>query len=226
MYKIRILVCDDYDILLKGIVQLLKLEPSFEVVGEARDGIEAIKLTEEIHPDVILMDVNMPNCSGIDAAALIRERNQEVKIIMLTVSDDQDDLFEAIKNGANGYLLKNINFDDLIEHVSNVYKGEPAFSPGLANKILNQFSQIASQIEMESCRQYELSSREKEVLELVTKGKTNKYIARELFISEYTVKKHLQRILEKLHVNNRAEAAAVAVQKGLIESDSNLFESV
>lgn len=226
MNKVRVLVCDDHDILLRGIVQLLKLQPSFEVVGEARDGREALKLTKEIQPDVILMDVNMPNCSGIEATALIRRLNQDVKIIMLTVSDDQDDLFKAIKNGANGYLLKNTNFDDLIYHVSKVHKGEPAFSPGLANKILVQFSQIANQMGMENSHHYELSEREKEVLELVAKGKTNKYIAHELFISEYTVKKHLQNILEKLHVNNRAEAAAVAIQKGLIESGNDFFERV
>lgn len=221
MTKIRILVCDDHEILLKGIVQLLKLQPSFEVVGEAKDGREACSLSQATKPDIILMDVNMPNCNGIEATAWIRQHNQQVKIIMLTVSDQEDDLFEAIKNGANGYLLKNINTEELFHHVRKVYEGEPAFSPGLANKILAQFSHIAGKLPVDGSRPYELSDRENEVLELVARGKTNKYIADKLYISEHTVKKHLQHILEKLHVNNRAEAAAVAIRKGLVEKSDD-----
>lgn len=222
MNKIRILVCDDHEILLKGIVQLLKLQSSFEVVGEAKDGWEAFSLCLEKQPDIILMDVNMPKCSGIEATASIRQHNLQVKIIMLTISDQDEVLFEAIKNGANGYLLKNINTEELFHNVKKVYGGEPAFSPGLANKVLSQFTQYSGKLlQGEENHHLELSNREKEVLELVARGKTNKYISGTLCISEHTVKKHLQHILEKLHVNNRAEAAAVAIRKGLVKNTNS-----
>lgn len=219
MDKIRILVCDDHEILRKGIVQLLKLKPDFEVVGEAQNGIEAVQLAELTNPEIILMDIQMPKCNGIEATARIRQKNQKAKIIILTISDEEEDLFNAIRNGANGYLLKNMNLEELFVRILSAYQGNPVFSPGFANKILTQFSQLSNQLEKEKGdNQYELSVREKEVLELVARGKTNKYIAGKLFISEHTVKKHLQHILEKLHVGNRAEAAALAVKEGLVEN--------
>lgn len=217
MSKIRVLVCDDHEILRKGIVQLLNLQQGFEVIGEAVDGMEAVKLVEKLKPHVILMDVQMPKMNGIAATACIRQQNQEVKIIMLTISNDDNDLFEAIKSGANGYLLKNMNLEELFDHVKETYKGETAFSPGLADKILTQFSQISNRLVDQGKSQYKLSIRETDVLGLVAKGKTNKNIAELLFISEHTVKKHLQHILEKLHVSNRAEAAAFAIREGLVE---------
>lgn len=224
MHKIRILVCDDHEILRKGIVQLLKLQPGFEVIGEAVDGLEAVNLAKTVKPDVILMDIQMPNCNGIEATACIRQFNRDIKIIMLTVSDEEEDLFEAIKNGANGYLLKNMNLEQLFLYLKRAYEGEPPFSPGLANKILTQFSQISNKINNQTSNQYELSVREREVLELVAKGKTNRYISHELYISEHTVKKHLQHILGKLHVNNRSEAVALAIRKGLLRQTSELSD--
>lgn len=221
MDKIRILVCDDHEILRKGIVQLLKLQSGFEVVGEAADGLESIRLAESVKPDVILMDIQMPGLTGIEATAFIRRHNAKVKIIMLTISDEEEDLFNAIKHGANGYLLKNMNLEQLFAHVKKAYDGEAPFSPGLANKILAQFSQISQKLKDEEKNHYELSVREKEVLQLVALGKTNKMISKKLYISEHTVKKHLQHILEKLHVSNRAEAAALAVRKRIVVENTD-----
>lgn len=220
MDKIRILVCDDHEILRKGIVQLLKLQSGFEVVGEATNGVEAIKIVGESSPDVILMDVQMPEMDGIEAVKKIRDKSEDIKIIMLTISDDDDDLFDAIKNGANGYLLKNMNLEELFAYIRKVVDGEAPFSPGLANKVLMQFSQMAKSIKNEEKSDYELTMREKEVLKLVASGKPNKSIGEMLYISEHTVKKHLQHILEKLHVTNRYEAATLAIKEGLVDDES------
>src|SRR5690625_77138 len=219
MSKIRLLVCDDHEILRKGLVQLIKLQSEFELVGEASNGVEAVELSKTTNPDIILMDIQMPEKNGIEATAQIRSLNKKVKIIMLTVSDDEEDLFNAIKNGANGYLLKNMDLDELFSHIRQAYDGETPFSPGLANKILTQFSQMSVKLEENQKNDYDLSDREKEVLELVAQGKTNKTIADELFISEHTVKKHLQRILDKLHVNNRVEAASLAIREKLVNDN-------
>lgn len=220
MDKIRILVCDDHEILRKGIVQLLKLQPGFHVMGEAANGTEIVKLAEKLCPDVILMDVQMPEMDGIEAVARIREKDLAVKIIMLTISDDDDDLFNSIKCGANGYLLKNMNLEELFSHIKGVYNGEAPFSPGLANKVLLQFSRMAKSTKEHERNEYDLTVREKEVLKLVAQGKSNKYISVNLYISEHTVKKHLQHILEKLHVTNRYEAGALAIEKGLVDEEN------
>lgn len=130
MGKINILVCDDHEILRKGIVQLLNLQRDFEVIGEATNGLEAVDLTEELKPDIVLMDIQMPNCDGLEAVKKIRDNNGNVKIIMLTVSDEESDLFTSIKYGANGYLLKNMNLDELFSHINAVLEGEAFFRRG------------------------------------------------------------------------------------------------
>lgn len=216
MKKIRVLVCDDHEVLRKGIIQLISLRPNFTVVGEASDGIDAIDLFERANPDIILMDVQMPRMNGIEATEKIRKKNNEVKIIMLTVSDEEEDIFGAIKGGANGYLFKNTNLENLFTCLESAYKGEPQFSCGIANRILQQFSYMFNILQKKR-EDYNLSQREKEVLQLVAKGKTNQFIADQLFISMHTVKKHLQNILTKLHVNNRAEAAALATKENIID---------
>lgn len=218
MEDIHILVCDDHEILRKGIVQLLKLQPGFEIVGEAANGLEAVELAESLHPDIILMDVIMPKLNGIEATARIRAKNSDIKIIMLTISDQDDDLFNAIRCGANGYLLKNVNLQEMFTYLKLTYEGNLLFPTGLADKILQQFSNIPS---ISKGREMKgLSEREQEVIELVSQGKSNKNIAEDLFITENTVKKHLRNILEKLHANNRAEAVSLALQKGLIRREN------
>jgi DNA-binding NarL/FixJ family response regulator len=215
--RISILVCDDHEILRKGIVQLLNLQKDFHVIGEASDGNEAVTLTKELNPDVVLMDIQMPDCDGLEAVKNVREFNTEIKIIMLTVSDDDNDLFTSIKYGANGYLLKNMNLDELFAHINSVLEGEVSFSPGLANKVLHEFKTLADQLRDHKVNQYQLSNREMEVLHLVVKGFRNNEIGEKLYISEHTVKKHLGNILEKLHVKNRFQAASIAIREGLIE---------
>ncbi|MGM7680958.1 response regulator [Cytobacillus sp. Hm23] len=216
MKKIKILVCDDYEVLRKGLVQLLHIQPEFEVVGEAGDGLEVISLTRKLNPDVILMDIQMPEKNGIEASKQIRTFNSNVRIIMLTISDEEHDLFNAIKNGANGYLLKNLNMEELFSYIKSAYEGYPPFTKGLADKILQEFSIISTKVEASS-EINNLSDREKEILELVSKGYTNKDIGNFLYISPHTVKKHLQNVLAKLHVTNRAQAVAKAAQAGILK---------
>ncbi|SIS64569.1 response regulator [Salimicrobium flavidum] len=217
MTNIKILVCDDHEILRKGIVELLNLQEGMEVIGEAVNGLEAVTHTEKLEPDVVLMDIQMPDYNGLEAVKKIREQNQEVKIIMLTVSDEEKDLYTSIKNGANGYLLKNMNLNDLFAHIHGVLKGEASFSPGLANKLLYEFKSMAERLQSQKGSQYNLSDREMDVLELVVKGYSNEEIGDLLFISQHTVKKHLGNILQKLHVKNRYQAANFAVKEGLID---------
>lgn len=217
MKKIQVMVCDDHEILRKGMTQLLKLQNDFEVIGEATNGKEAVQQINQLNPDIVLMDINMPKLNGIETTALIRKSNQTVKIIMLTISDDDEDLFKAIKSGANGYLLKNMNLEELFVNMRRVYEGTPTFSPSLATKILEQFAVNNRQSQQKV--EYNLSQREKQILELVALGKTNQHIADTLFLSIHTVKKHIQHILEKLHVNNRAEATSFALRRGLLNDD-------
>ena len=219
MDKMRVLICDDHEILRKGMIQLLKLRPGFDIVGEAANGKEAIVLTDKLQPDIVLMDIQMPILDGITATSIIREKYSNIKIIMLTISDQEEDLFKAIQSGANGYLLKNTNLDDLFSNIKRVYNGTPTFSPVLATKILEHFTVMNGSANKK--QEYPLSDREKEILELVARGRTNQFIADALFISIHTVKKHMQHILEKLHVNNRAEAVSLALRNGLILEENS-----
>ncbi|MCF6092521.1 response regulator transcription factor [Microaerobacter geothermalis] len=219
MPKIRVFVCDDHELMRKGIVTLLQTSDKIEVVGEAGNGRDAVDKVANLKVDVVLMDINMPIMDGIQATYYIKKENPKIKVIVLTISEEEDNLFIAIKNGADGYLLKNMNLDDLFHYIEQAYEGNPPFSPGLATKVLAEFSKLSKQVEELKSDDSLLSQREKEVLELVAKGAKNKEIADQLFISEHTVKKHLQHIMEKLHVQNRAEAAAYAIKKGLIKED-------
>ncbi|MGG5252817.1 response regulator [Neobacillus sp. SM06] len=219
MDKIKVLICDDHEILRKGMIQLLKLRPGFEIVGEAANGKEAIALTDQLKPDIVLMDIQMPILDGIAATSVIRGKYPSMKIIMLTISDQEEDLFKAIQSGANGYLLKNTNLDDLFSNIKRVYNGTPTFSPVLATKIFEHFTVMNGSANKK--QEYPLSDREKEILELVARGRTNQFIADALFISIHTVKKHMQHILEKLHVNNRAEAVSLALRNGLILEENS-----
>ena len=208
----RTLLVDDHALFRDGVATLL-LAWGHEEVGQASDGAEAVDLVDETSPDVVLMDVRMPNVSGLEATARIKERHPEVAIVMLTVSEEEADLFRAIKAGAQGYLLKNLEAPQLRSMLEGVARGEPAITPATAAQIIDEFLRTPSGHRQASQR---LTDRESEVLRLVTEGQRNREIATELGISENTVKFHLKNIVEKLHAQNRADLAARAVREGLV----------
>lgn len=215
MEAIRLLLADDHALFRKGLATMLRDQPDFEVVAEAEDGQEALAKAKELMPDVILMDIYMPGCDGLEATRCIKETLPYVKIVILTVSEEEQNLFSAIKSGAQGYLLKKIEPGELFEMLRGVVKGEAPVSRVTAAKILNEFARQIKQGREKDPKE-QLSPREREVLELLTKGSTNKEIAAALGISDNTVKNHLRNILEKLHLQNRVQAAAFALQKSLI----------
>jgi DNA-binding NarL/FixJ family response regulator len=209
----RTVLVDDHALFRDGVASLL-LAWGHEVVGQAADGNQAIEMVDETSPDVVLMDVRMPNVSGIEATAEIKARHPEVAIVMLTVSEEEADLFRAIKAGAQGYLLKNLEAPQLRSMLEGVARGEPAISPGTAARIIDEF--LRTRDGTAPAPTQRLTDREVQVLELVTDGQRNREIAVELGISENTVKFHLKNIVEKLHAQNRAELAARAVREGLV----------
>lgn len=216
MDSLRILLVDDHVLFRKGIASLLTNREDITIVGEASDGDEAVILAEQTLPDVILMDVNMPRQNGIETVKIIKRELPHIQIVMLTVSDDDNDLFEAIKSGAKGYLLKNLEPQELYTMLDRLRQGEAPISGAMAAKILREFRQPEHDQSRESATVDELTAREVEVLEQVVTGASNKEIADTLHITENTVKIHLRNILEKLHVQNRIQAAVYAVRQGLV----------
>jgi len=220
MEPLRILLVDDHVLFRKGLAALLAPRQDMEVVGEAGDGLEAIVRAQETVPDVILMDIHMPEYDGLEAVRIIKREIPHVHIIMLTVSDDDRDLFTAIKNGAEGYLLKNLEPYQLFDMLEGVRRGEAPISGTLAAKILQEFRRLDQSMVRKPEARDELTPREIEVLEQVVKGATNKDIATALSITKNTVKIHLRNILEKLHLQNRIQAAVYAVQEGLVDDST------
>ncbi|MBI4318904.1 MAG: response regulator transcription factor [Chloroflexi bacterium] len=220
MNPIRVLLADDHVLFRKGVLSMMASQSDLLVVGEANDGAEALDKARELMPDVILMDIHMPGHDGLEATRLIKEELPYVRIVMLTVSDDEQDLFEAIKAGASGYLLKNLEPEELFEQIRGAARGEAAISRMTAAKILSEFGRQTARTSESSTRKDILTDREKEVLQLVITGATNKEIGNALFISENTVKNHLCNILGKLHLENRIQAATYALREGLIQDPS------
>ncbi|MFC2010199.1 response regulator [Chloroflexota bacterium] len=218
MDPIRVLIVDDHALFRRGIAAALAEQEGIEVIGEAHDGLDAIQKVKESAPDVVLMDLQMPNCSGLEATQALQTEMPQVHILVLTISENESDLFAAVKFGARGYLLKKVEPEELVHAIISIAQGGVIISPLMATKLLTDFKDLRGEREKEKPRQEnaEISSREVEVLELVAEGATNKEIGDALFISENTVKTHLQNIMEKLHLANRSQAAAYAVQKGLI----------
>ena len=216
--SLRVLVVDDHALFRRGLQMVLEQEQDLELVGEASDGHEAVEKAQELMPDVILMDVRMPKRSGIEAAGAIKDLLPHVKILMLTISDEEADLYDAIKAGASGYLLKEIPIEEVADAIRSVWAGQSRISPSMASKLLNEFAAMSKATsdrpQMPTPR---LTDREMEVLRLVAQGMNNRDIAKALFISENTVKNHIRNILEKLHLHSRMEAVVYAVREKMIE---------
>jgi DNA-binding NarL/FixJ family response regulator len=217
---IRVLIADDQALFRRGLHVVLGVEDGIEIVAEADNGEEAVARAEELAPDVVLMDVRMPRLGGIDATRRIRDLLPSTRILMLTVSDEEDDLYEAIKAGANGYLLKEISVEEVAEAVRAVVAGQSLISPSMASKLLEEFNALARRAaQTEELAAPVLTGRELEVLKLVAQGMSNREVAAALFISENTVKNHVRNILEKLHLHSRMEAVMYAVRKRLLDPD-------
>jgi DNA-binding NarL/FixJ family response regulator len=215
---IRVIIADDHALFRRGLQMVLESEDDIEVLGEAGDGEEAIQQATEHMPDLVLMDVRMPARGGIEATREIKDALPHVKILMLTISDEEEDLYDAIKAGASGYLLKEISIEEVADAIRKVHAGQSLISPSMASKLLNEFAAMAKKDEeKQQMPAPRLTEREMEVLTLVAQGLNNRDIAKELFISENTVKNHVRNILEKLHLHSRMEAVVYAVREKLLE---------
>lgn len=214
--RIRVFLCDDHTLFRQGIRKLLELERDIMVVGEANNGQEMLEMLKKAGPDVILMDIGMPKMDGVTATYKSKKILPHVNIIILTVYEDEPHIFQAVKAGAMGYLLKDVSIDELIEAIHRVNKGEALIQPVVATKILKEFALLDKRKVKEGDKFYnDLTEREKEILRLIALGGTNKEIAQKVGISEKTVKNHISNIFQTLHVNNRTQAAIYALDKGI-----------
>lgn len=216
MEKTTVLLVDDHTLFREGLASLLSAQGNIEVVGEAADGLEALEKARELVPDLILMDIKMPRCNGLEAVRLIKEELPHTRIVMLTVSEDDQDLFEAITSGAEGYLLKTLKSQELFELLKGVFQGEAPISRSMARKLLDEFVRQSRPQNHLATPRAELTRREWEVLQLLSEGASDKEIATRLCISLRTVKNHVHNILEKLQLRNRVQAAAYALRQDLV----------
>lgn len=213
----RVLIADDHPLFRDGLRSLLEAR-GIDVIGEAANGREAVELARQLKPDIVLMDLTMPEVDGLTATRILATELPEVKVVVLTASDDEADLFEAIKSGAYGYLLKNLETDEFFRALEAVQAGVPVFTPRLARHVLKEFGRG----EVRRTEETTLTERERELLELLVQGVTsNRELAQRLFISENTVKYHLRNIMSKLHLENRAQVIAYALRTGLVRTHQN-----
>lgn len=215
---IRVLIVDDHRMVRGGLRGFLGGEPGMDVVGEAETGEEAIDAVPTLRPDVVLMDLMMPGMGGIAAIGLLRQAHPQLKIMALTSFADDEQVFPALEAGANGYLLKDIDPDELVAAIRAVYAGESPLDPEVAKRLLSRFQRPTTPSAVRSPTHEALTERELDVLRLLTQGKSNKEIASDLFIGDRTVKSHLSAIFQKLDVTDRTQAALFAVRNGLVES--------
>jgi NarL family two-component system response regulator LiaR len=211
--SIRVLIVDDHDIVREGQRALISTEPGMEVIGEAKNGIEAIELADTLQPDVILMDLLMPKKDGIEASEEIKKRNPEARILVLTSFAEDKRVFAAIKAGAQGYLMKDSSPQTILKAIYEVHNGETSISPRIAQKLIHELQRKSDSPPTEE----PLTAREMEVLKLIAKGLSNQKIAEELVISEPTARTHVTNILGKLHLANRTQAALYALREGLAD---------
>jgi len=211
MTRTRLLLADDHDLFREGLAGLINAQPDMEVVGQASDGLEALTLARDLHPDLIAMDINMPMCDGLEATRLIRAEWPEARILILTVHDEDEKLFEAIKAGASGYMLKNVGSADFLHGVRSILAGEAVLPPKLAARLISEFARLAVRpVPEPPSDTHDLTPRERETLSLIAAGATDKEIAAQLTLSLHTVKSHVRSILTKLHAANRRQAARLA----------------
>jgi two-component system NarL family response regulator len=215
MEKIGILIVDDHAVVRDGLAAMLARQGDFSVVGEAQNGLEAVEKAAALQPDVVLMDLRMPELDGVESMRRIRASQPDVRFLVLTTYDTDEYIFDAIEAGAKGYLLKDASRDELFEAIRVVNRGESLIQPGMVSRVLDRFAQLSRQASQSGGPQA-LSEREVEVLRLMAKGAANKEIAAGLFISESTVKTHVTNIFQKLEVNHRTEAVTKAMSKGII----------
>jgi two-component system, NarL family, nitrate/nitrite response regulator NarL len=216
MSPIRVLIVDDHTLFRSGIKLLLQRQKGFEVVGEAGDGLEGVKRAKQLKPDVVLLDLHMPGTSGLEAIPLLREEVPQVEVIMLTVSEDAEDLLEALRAGARGYLLKNIETDFLLDSIRRAVNGESVMSSQMAGKLADLMRDGSKGVAAIESGIEKLTPREREIIAMLARGISNKEIARGLDLAESTVKIHVQGILRKLNLASRVQAAVYAVEHGLV----------
>jgi DNA-binding NarL/FixJ family response regulator len=217
--SIRVLVVDDHQLFRRGVIGILQLSEDIEIVGEGSNGEEAVQLVKQLKPDVLIMDLSMPVMNGMEAMRKIQQMGVPTRVLILTVNEEEESLFEAVKNGAQGYVIKTVEPEGLLEAVRQVAAGEAVIPSNLAVKILSEIANpkptpVEPMVEP-------LTQRELEVLRELGKGASNRDIAKQLFISENTVRNHVRNILDKLHMSNRVQAAAYAVREGLIKGDES-----
>ncbi|VAX31608.1 Two-component transcriptional response regulator, LuxR family [hydrothermal vent metagenome] len=224
--KIRLLITDDHRVVREGLGAILKTKAGIDLVGEATHGLEATQMAVDLKPDVILMDISMPKMNGILATQLIKAKSPEIGIIALTMHDDDATIFELIRAGVDGYLLKDADSDTIVNAIMTVHRGESIIDPQITKKILSELRQQRPRRRSENPREnkYHLSHREIEVLKKVAGGKSNKEIANELDLSEKTIKNHLHNIFSKMKVDDRTKAALKGIQEGIIDLDDSLAQ--
>ena len=217
MGNIKVLVADDHTILRQGIKALLDNQAGIEVIGEAKDGREALALVERLLPDVILMDIGMPGLNGLEATRRIKKKFPGIKVLVLTMYTNEEYVFQILNAGANGYLVKETAFQDLISAIKAVYRDEAFMSPSISKKVINRYTQGVRKANDTTCDI--LTTREREILQLIAEGSSSKKIAEALFISPKTVETHRTHIMDKLNIHNRTDLVKYAIRTGIVDID-------